>query len=162
MHNGRECLRRTLVRDIQVLTSGGRRGGDGGAPGGRRGAAGGAWPVCSCRRGATSGDAPRAQHSGRILTTQCDSSTRSFSLGAPTAAPVPEPQSQPSAHSHSPGVIGPALGPVAHSPTSRARAAAVQPWSPGTLGQRPPLGPGAQSAAIYPGPQKAQSSAENL
>ena len=80
--------------------------------GGRRGAAGGAWPVCSCRRGPTSGDAPRAQHSGRILTTQCESSTGSFSLGAPAAAPVSEPQSQPSAHSHSPGATGPALGPV--------------------------------------------------
>ena len=33
MHRGRECLRRILVRDIQVLTSGGRRGAAGGAPG---------------------------------------------------------------------------------------------------------------------------------
>ena len=145
MHRGRECLRRILVRDIQVLTSGGRRGAAGGAPGGRvRCAAAAGGPPPGMHRGHNiavvfSRRSANHRHDHSVWERQLQPQPRSHSPSPRLTATALELLAQPSAQSQ----------PSAHSPSSRATAPALEPSSPGALGQRPPLGPGAQFAAIY-------------
>ena len=122
--------------------------------------------MCSCRRGATSGDAPRAQHSGRILTTHrlIDSSTHRHDHSVwerqPSRSHSPSPQCQSRSRSPSPRLTATALEllaqPSAQSPTAPVLEPQLQPWSLGALEAL------ARGPLSDPGPNLRQSIVGNL
>ena len=146
MHSGRDCLRRILVRDIQVLTSGGRRGAAGGAPGGR------------VRCAAAAGGPPPGMHRGHniaVVFSRCSANHRhDHSVWERQLQP------QPRSHSPSPRLTATALEllakPSAQSPTAPVLEPQLQPWS---LGALEPLARGPLSD---PGPNLRQSTLGNL